>query len=308
MKENVGHVVLNYDNYSGVDLYTDGQIEDELLEIVKQYKEEDFEEVIRKRNKWPILYHLSQIRGNIVEGLPISKEDSVLEIGAGCGAVTGILADKAKKVTCIELSKKRSLINAHRNKERDNIEIIVGNFEEVEKCLEERFDYITLIGVFEYAESYIGNKEAYSTFLKIILKHLKHGGKLVIAIENKLGMKYWAGAPEDHVNKIFEGIEDYMNSTGVKTFTRKELEEMFHECGLNKYTFYYPYPDYKLPSVIYSDEYLPKKNELNSNILQDDSIYISLFNEKLAFNNIIKNDLFPIYSNSYLIVVEKDEN
>lgn len=28
--------------------------------------------------------------------MPITKEDSVLEIGAGCGAITGVLARMAK--------------------------------------------------------------------------------------------------------------------------------------------------------------------------------------------------------------------
>lgn len=306
MKEHVGKVILNYSNYTGVDLYSDGVVEDELLDIVKKYTEEEFDDVIRRYNKWPILYHLSHIRGNIVEGLPITKEETVLEIGAGCGAVTGTLADKAKMVTCIELSKKRSLINAYRNQNRDNIEILIGNFQDIEKSIEEKYDYITLIGVFEYAESYIKDKEAYSTFLTTILKHLKPNGKLIIAIENKLGMKYWAGAVEDHVNIMFEGIEGYMNSTGAKTFTRSELEQMFKQCGLNQYTFYYPYPDYKLPDVIYSDEYLPKENELNHNITRDNLQRISLFDEKLAFNNMIKNGLFSLYSNSYLIVIEKD--
>ena len=32
--------------------------------------------------------------------------------------------------------------------------------------------------------------------------------------------------------------------------------------GIWGLTFYYPYPDHKFPSVIYSDEWLPQKGEL----------------------------------------------
>ena len=53
----------------------------------------------------------------------IKKEDEVLEIGSGMGAVTGALARNCKKVDCIELSKRRSLANAYRNKSYNNIEI-----------------------------------------------------------------------------------------------------------------------------------------------------------------------------------------
>ena len=112
MEENIGGVKLNYKYYSGEDLYSDGKIEDELLDIVQRYEEKDFNAVINEKKDWAILYHLSHIRQNIVSFLPINKNDKVLEIGAGCGAITGKLADKAEAVTCIELSKKRSLINA----------------------------------------------------------------------------------------------------------------------------------------------------------------------------------------------------
>lgn len=53
--------------------------------------------------------------------MDISKNDSVLEIGSGCGAITKALAREARDVTCIDLSKRRSLINAYKNRDNDNI-------------------------------------------------------------------------------------------------------------------------------------------------------------------------------------------
>lgn len=141
--------------------------------------------------------------------MPITKEDSVLEIGAGCGAITGVLARMAKNVDAVELSMKRSLINAYRHQEADNITIKVGNFQEVEQHLEKKYDVITLIGVFEYACSYIDSEQPYAEFLEIIKKHLTKDGRLILAIENKFGLKYWAGCREDHIATFFGGIEGY---------------------------------------------------------------------------------------------------
>lgn len=307
MIEHIGNVVLNYNYYSGVDLYSDGEVEDELLDIVQNHTENEFNAIIAQRNKWALLYHLSHIRGNIIEWLPIKANDKVLEIGSGCGAITGTLANKARKVTCIELSKKRSLINANRNKEKVNVEILVGNFQDIEKNLEENYDYITLIGVFEYAEAYIGSENPYADFLKRIERHLKKNGKVIIAIENKLGLKYWAGCKEDHVGKYFEGIEGYPTTKGVKTFSKKELECLAHEAGLGKYTFFYPYPDYKLPTTIYSDDYLPRSGELNNNMRNFDRERMIIFDESKVYDTIIKEDLFPIYSNSYLMVMGRED-
>ena len=131
-------------------------------------------------------------RENIVSWLPMDKSTKVLEVGSGMGAVTGVLAEKAGSVTCVDLSKKRSTINAIRNQERDNVTIHVGNFTDIEPDLPCDYDYVLLIGVFEYGQSYIPTKTPFEDFLKINLKHVKPGGNLVIAIENKMGMKYWA--------------------------------------------------------------------------------------------------------------------
>lgn len=304
-KQQIGNVILNYKHYSGTDLYSDGEIEDELLDIVQNYEEKEFESIISERKKWAIIYHLSNLRTNIIEWMPITKGQTVLEIGSGCGAITGALADKAEKVTCIELSKKRSLINAYRNNKRDNIEILLGNFEDIEKDINEKYDYITLIGVFEYGEAYISNDNPYENFLKTISKHLKENGKIIIAIENKLGLKYWAGCKEDHVGKYFESIEGYTNTYGVKTFSKKELETIVKSSGFNNYKFYYPYPDYKLPTNIYSDSYLPKTGELNNNMRNFDRERMIIFDEAKVYDTLIKEELFPIYSNSYLIVIDK---
>lgn len=52
-----------------------------------------------------------------------------------------------------DLSKRRSTINAYKNQDASNLEIMVGNFNVVAEKMEERFDYVTLIGVLEYAKA-----------------------------------------------------------------------------------------------------------------------------------------------------------
>ena len=301
MTEQIGKVTVNYQYYEGQDFYSDGDVEDEILQIVKEHQEEEYNQIIAERKSWPILYHLSHIRGNILQSMPIGKEDEVLEIGAGCGAITGTLARKAKHVTCIDLSKRRSLINAYRNQKCDNIEIMVGNFQVIEPNLPKQYDCITLIGVLEYGASYIQSEDSYYEFLNIIKKHLKPNGRIYIAIENKLGMKYWAGCQEDHVGGFFKGVEGYHDVKGVCTFGRKELEALIGRAGYKDMTFYYPYPDYKFPMAIYSDDYLPKKGELSRNNLNFDREKIYMFDESKVFDQVLEEGMFPFFSNSFLV-------
>ena len=306
MTEQVGKITLDYTYYPGEDFYCDGAIEQEILEIAKKYSPLEFPKIIEERKSWPILYHLSELRENIVDWLPMNKDMKVLEVGSGCGAITGALARKAGEVTCIDLSKQRSLINAYRHADCDNVTIHVGNFQDIEPVLPCDYDYVCLIGVFEYGQRYIGGETPFEDFYKIIKKHVKSGGKLVIAIENKFGLKYWAGCREDHLGTFFSGIEDYPEGGGVRTFSRKGLEEIFKKCGETEYSFYYPYPDYKFMTTLFSDKRLPMVGELCDNLRNFDRDRMVLFDEKNVFDSLIKEEMFPFYSNSYMVVIGEE--
>lgn len=306
MTEQIGKVTLNLSHYGGEDLYSDGKVEDELLEIVKSCAETEYQRVIEERASWPVLYHLSPLRENIVDWIPMKADAKVLEIGSGCGAITGALSRKAGEVVCVDLSKKRSMINAYRHDDCENVTIHVGNFRDIEPDLPADFDYIFLIGVFEYGQSYMGKDKPFEEFLSIVLKHLKKGGRAVIAIENKYGLKYFAGCKEDHLGTWFSGIENYADGGGVRTFSRKGLEKIFAACGVKKYHFYYPYPDYKFMTTLYSDAYLPGRGELSNNMRYFDRDRLLLFDERYAFDGIVEDGLFFVFSNSYEVIIGDD--
>lgn len=289
---------FNLDYYKGSDLYSDGDVENNILNIVKNNN--DFTDILHDTDDWAILYHLTPIRKNLLDWYDFDKSKTLLEIGGGCGAFSGMFAKKLEKVTVIELSKKRAEIIYNRHKNYNNLEIIAGNLNDVK--FEEKFDYVTLIGVLEYAGKFTDGNTPFKTFLENAKSYLKPNGKLLIAIENKFGLKYWAGAREDHTGRFFDSIENYPNDKGIQTFGKDELDNLIKSVGFNQTRFYYPMPDYKLPKIIYSDDYLPKTDDLfdifSPNFDQD---RIVLFNEREAFKNIIKNNQFPFFANSFLV-------
>lgn len=306
--EKIGNVNIDLSYYCGEDLYSEGAAEDEILDVVKNEPPTRYNETIARMMTWNGLYHLSDIRGNIADFIPIQKKHKVLEIGAGCGAVTGTLADKAERVTAIELSYKRSLINAYRNREHDNIDIIVGNLEDIEPDLTCRYDYIFLIGVLEYAGAYITkhSRDPYLGMLKRLMPHLAQGGEIAVAIENKYGLKYISGCREDHTGGFYDGIKGYGSTDKVRTFSRDGLKELGKKAGLMS-EFYYPYPDYKLPDVIFSDERLPHTGELRDNIRNFDTNRFVAFDEGEAFDEAVREGLFPMISNSFLVMYSIEE-
>lgn len=303
--EEIGKIKLDLTNYPGEDFYCDGEIEDTLLEIARDRSQVEFQKIIEESKSWPILYHLSKIRENIVEWLPITKDMKVLEVGAGCGAITGALAKKAGSVTCIDLSKKRSMINAYRHMDCDNVTICVGNFMDIEPTLSDDYDLICLIGVFEYGQAYTGGETPYEDLLQLIRKHLKKDGRIAIAIENKFGLKYWAGCREDHLGTFFSGLEDYPDGGVVRTFTEDGLRQIAGRCGIAQKDIhmYYPYPDYKFMFHLFSEKRMPKIGELKNNRNNFDRDRVVLFDEKRVFDSIIKEDRFSLFSNSYMMIL-----
>lgn len=289
---------LNLDFYRGEDLYSDGDIEDEILRIVKEHS--DFTQILRETKDWAVLYHLTPIRENLLNWYHFNKDSALLEIGAGCGALTGMLSQKVSSLTAIELSKRRAQIIYNRHKDVTNLEIFVGNLSDIK--LKDKFEYVTLIGVLEYAGIFTKSPTPFHTFLDNIKQFIKKDGKLLLAIENRYGIKYFSGASEDHTGGLFNSIEGYDPRIGIKTFGKKELQELLKEVGFVDVKFYYPMPDYKLPTVIYSDEFLPKGTEHFSDFSPNfDQNRYSLFSEKKALEGIIENDKFDFFANSFLV-------
>lgn len=293
--------ILNLKFYKGSDLYSDGDVEDELLEIVQN--NEDYTDILKKDNRWPILYHLSPIRESLLDWYDYKKDGSVLEIGAGCGAVSGVFCRKTSRVVGIELSKRRASINATRNGKYGNLEIMVGNFEDIQ--LDEKFDYVSLIGVLEYSPLYINSKTPFEDMIAKTREFLKEDGKLIIAIENKMGLKYLAGATEDHTGNPFDGVNDYVGVSHVKTLTKNELEELLTGAGYKDLEFYYPMPDYKMPTTIYSDACLPGPGDLRNVVGVFDRERYQTFNEEAVYDQLCKDDKFEYFANSFLVFASK---
>ena len=200
--------VFNTSFYRGEDLYSDGDIENEVIKIIAANPTTDYEEAISRNYSWPVFYHLTRIRQNLLNWYPFKEQSDVLEIGCGMGAITELLCKKCNSVTAVELSKRRATATYLRCREYDNLEIIVGNLNDI--GFEKKYDYITLIGVLEYQNNFTSSSNPFKDFLSKIKQLLKPEGKLIIAIENKYGLKYWCGAPEDHSGIPYDGINNYI--------------------------------------------------------------------------------------------------
>jgi SAM-dependent methyltransferase len=291
--------------YEGRDLYTDGDIEEEILALVKSH--DDFTEILAEENRWPLLYHLSPERRNLLEWHSFDSGGTLLEIGAGCGALTGLFCEKLGKVTAVELSRRRSEIIRIRCRHFQNLKILAGNLDEM--TFPEHFDYATLIGVLEYAKIFIKADHPYYYLLNKVRKLLKPDGHLILAIENKYGLKYWAGSREDHTGGFFDGVQDYSHRGAIhETFGKQELADLLTLSGFEDIRFYYPHPDYKIPHEIFSDQWLPGLHHVMVEAPNFDRDRLNLFSEKRSFPGLIRNGMYGFFANSFLVIAAKGKS
>ena len=256
----------------------DAEVLKELYETIKQNSKADYAGIIEQRASYPYLYHLSQIRENLVSFLPFDKDMRVLECNPECGALTGKLLAMTGGVTVLAESELQEKILRERFMEPQEREKL-----DIRRLLPEhgRFNAILIAGHF-----YRWEKQ-----LPALRELLAPGGKLYVADANRIGLKYLAGCQEEYCGGYFTGIDGYPDAAEVgrsgRSYSRAEYTGLLQAAGFGGLTFYYPYPDHKFPSVIYSDEWLPQKGELAEGRSNYDRDRVACFNERARTLHIV---------------------
>lgn len=210
------------------------------------------DELPRRRGTWTARYHLARERGNILRPLALRSDFRILEIGAGCGAVTRYLGETCATVDALEPTPQRAAIARLRTRDLSTVEVFVGELADIPE--EPAYDAVVIVGVLEYVGGSGGHEDRIE-FLQAARKRLRPGGSVVCAIENRLGAQYLAGAPEEHVASSFEGLEGYPHRGPARTFSRAEIERLFRHAGLNP-TVLGVMPDYKFARLLFADPLL----------------------------------------------------
>ena len=258
-----------------------------------------YDAVISEEENFQVWYQLSSLRTGLISWYPFEQNATVLEIGAGFGALTGMLCDKCDSVSATERSLVRAEAIVKRWNQKENLTVYAGEWSEIE--FPQKFDYIIITGVMERIGGGSNNKQIYVDYLKKAAKLLNPKGKLLVSVENRYGLRYFCGAVEPHTNRAFDGIRKYMQGTGGYSFSRQELEEIVIGAGFTNHKFYYPLPDYKFPQLIYTDTYLPEKN-LKERLIPYYTRKDTLVARELElYDDVVANGVFPFFANSFLV-------
>ncbi len=292
--------------------YSDGdEVEERLKNIIASASDLglDSAELMAAQTDWPSRYHFSADRANLLR--PFADElrgAKVLELGCGCGAITRYLGELGADVVAVEGSLRRAEMTAMRCHDLPAVNVVCERAQNLP--FEGRFDFVTLIGVLEYSRRYVDAPDPILAMLESARRYLAPNGRLIVAIENQMGLKYLAGAPEDHGLGVFSGVNDLYDDTSVVTFGRKELEDYLLRAGFGAVETHLPFPDYKLPMLVVHPAGNCENNakwQLGS--LLANTVYYDLqkpknptFSLERAWHVVGRNGLAADLANSHLLV------
>jgi len=293
--------------------YTDGEnVEAGLLALLRATSDRSVlsPELRAAIRDWPTHYHLSPRRANLLRPLgDWLRGRAVLEVGAGCGAITRYLGECGARVLALEGSPRRAAVAAARCAGLDGVAVVADRLQDFDPAA--RFDVVTLIGVLEYARLLFPAAEGEDPVAALLVRArelLNPGGALLLAIENQLGLKYFAGCAEDHAGTPMVGIEDRYRAAGAVTFGRAELGDRLATAGFAATRWWYPFPDYKLPVAVLSAAAVDGAHGLDLTPLAAGSVTADPqlppawhFSLEQAWRAVLRNRLGGELANSFLV-------
>ena len=205
-------------------------------------------------------YLLSSTRSNLLRVLRISGGERVLELGSLCGNVTRYLGELDLRVDAVEADPRLAALAAIRCADQANVTVVNAVFDDLE-LPKHGYDVILLLGVAEHPQHYFRDVPDQRLGARRLLQWaagaLTSDGAIVVAMNNRLGLKFMLGFPDEHTATAYAGIRNYTDDdTQGRSYSKGELSDMLVNAGVGEMEFCYAFPDYKLPSVIVTDAYL----------------------------------------------------
>lgn len=202
--------------------------------------------------------------------IPIRKDWTILDTGAGMGRNTIPLAKIAGHVVAFDTShiRLRFIQELAKKNRLDNVTIFVADFFDL-PLPDHSFDLIALNGVLEWVgktNRFTNPRDAQLEALRICKRLLKPNGYLYIGIENRISYVYLHA--HDHGGLYYSNYlprllanmySHIMKSEPYQTYTYSQTgyEKLLEEAGFTNNCFYVAFPGYNHPRIIFPYNNIP---------------------------------------------------
>ena len=164
---------------------------------------------------------------------------------------------------------------------------------------EQQYDYIVAVNMLETAKSPV-------EFLKKCKTLLRPEGKLLLAVDNRLGIRYFCGDRDPFTSRNFDGIENYRRVSAVDRdkqeghlYDKATVEQYLGQAGFIAQQCFSVFPSIDAPQLLYAQDYLPEE-ELSiryfTHYHYPDTVFLE---EAYVLDGLVKNGLFHQMANGY---------
>ena len=167
--------------------------------------------------------------------------------------------------------------------------------------LNDKFDYVICISIPEKTEDP-------GKCLSILKSRINDKGKLLLGMNNRLGLRYFCGDRDRYTGRNIDGLEDYghsylkeMDSFEGRMYDHDQLYTMLNNAGFGKQHYYSVFPDLNHASLLLSEDYYPNEDiSTRFPSLYNYPSTVFLFQSTL-YQTFINNKVFHTFANAYLI-------
>ncbi len=242
-----------------------------------------------------------------VNQISLEKEDKL--------CVNQISLEKEDKLCVNQISLEKEdkfCVNQISLEKRDNIkECAMDTSEHCEECQgnldsanideKESYDIIIAVDTIEYAFDVVH-------VLRFIRSLLKPDGKLLVAADNRLGIRYFCGDQDIFTGKNYDSIENYRHLlpweretiTG-RTYSKAELLCFLEKAGFLKHCVYSVFPRISNPQLLLAEDYMPNE-ALDIRVFPEyNNPDIVFLMEEELYPDLMKNGLLHGMANGFFI-------
>lgn len=280
------------------------KLDQDLDRYISDSSNENYDELLKTEDTWPVFYNLTDLRAALLSWYDIAPNAEVMAMGAGIGSLTGLLCEKAGRVAVVEQSMFRARTIAKRYNETENLDIYVGELTDLH--IVKKFDLIIAIDILPRIADGSQSPVPYIKYLEELRSYLTLDGKILLAMDNRFGLKYFCGARNPYTEEPFGELSGAQPIGHL--FSREEISFIVKEAGFPYVKFYYPLPDFRLPTVVYTDNILPGNDIGDKFFPYDHASDTRVLQESELYLDIIDNGAFPFMANSFLIECSREDN
>lgn len=238
---------------------------------------------------------LQELPKAVIKWYEIGKESKTACIVSNYGNSRLIAEALEEKELCVRRIPLEQLESLQINHAEDNEKTAASI------CENEHYDIIIAVDMIEYASDAAG-------VLACIRSLLRPDGKLIMAADNRLGIRYFCGDQDMFSGKNYDSIENYRHlfawerkaMTG-RTYSKAELIRFLEKAGFLTHRFYSVFPRISNPQLLLAEDYVPNE-ALDIRVFPEynnpDTVFLM---EEELYPALMENGLLHAMANGFFI-------